>query len=61
MSAQEFDEATPREVQWRITAYYEGAKADMRRQAQLAAWVLSAFGGHVTVKRLMGEPEFDRF
>ena len=57
MTAQQFDEATPREIQYRIDALDDAETREWRRTAQLAAWVLQSLGSNVTAKRLLGEPE----
>lgn len=43
MSAREFDEATPREIQWRLNALSRDRSRQLRNVAQLAAWVLTPF------------------
>lgn len=43
MTAREFDDCTPREVQWRLNGLSKERSRQLRNTAQLAAWVLSMF------------------
>jgi len=61
MTAGEFDQATPREVQWRIDAMEERIDEDWQRIAQLASWVLTSIGTKVSANKLLGKPEPFRF
>jgi hypothetical protein len=57
MTAQEFDDATPREVGWRIDGLYVERNRELRNIAQLAAWVLTPFSKDgITVKDLVTLP-----
>jgi hypothetical protein len=61
MSAEQFDQATPREVQWRIDARERQDDDDWQRTAQLASWVLTSIGTKVSANKLLGKPEPFRF
>lgn len=57
MTAREFDEATPREIQYRIDALNEADDQAWQRTAQLASWVLQSLGANVSPRKLLGRPD----
>jgi hypothetical protein len=58
MTAREFDDATPREVGYRLDALHFERNRELRNVAQLAAWVLTPFSKDgITVEDLVTLPD----